>query len=147
MLGGSFFGGADGDSAPANAPAGDRALRGTEKAVGPPTRQELGHSTWTFLHKLAAKYPIDPTVQEQADMRTFFYVFSQRYPCDECAGHFRSMLEKYPPDTRSNTAMQAWLCMLHNNVNRRLGHSEFECTEEALTARWGGCGCEDGDAT
>jgi hypothetical protein len=30
-----------------------------------PTRAELGHSTWTFLHKMVARFPDDPTPVEQ----------------------------------------------------------------------------------
>jgi Erv1 / Alr family len=117
-----------------------------EYKASPPTRQELGRATWTFLHKLAAMYPDDPTAQEKADLLTFFRVFGAFYPCDECAGHFRDMLGRNPPEPASRTDLAMWLCERHNEVNRRLGHREFECTMEHIEARWGGCGCSEGDA-
>lgn len=59
------------------------------RAVSPPTRQELGRATWTLLHKMAAMYPKEPTEANKRDAAAFFDAFSQMYPCDECAGHFR----------------------------------------------------------
>lgn len=131
----------------AGAPPSTRALRGGGgappgledtmqallRATEPPTKQQLGHATWTFLHRMAAQFPAEPTAEEQASMASFFTLFGQWYPCHECAEHFRGMLSEFPPDTRSNLHLSMWLCRLHNIVNARVGHDAFECV--AVRAR------------
>jgi hypothetical protein len=56
------------------------------------TKEELGRSTWTFLHTLAAQYPEKPTKQQQKDVRTLMDCLTRAYPCGECAGHFMEVL-------------------------------------------------------
>ena len=108
----------------------------------PPTRQELGAAGWLVLHKIAAMWEQEPSPAQQEDMRTFWRLWGQYYPCPECAEHFRDMLETSPPVVTSNQAMGQWLCERHNEVNVRLGKPEFPCG--ALESRWGGCGCSEG---
>lgn len=79
----------------------------------------------------------------QEDMKTFFRLIGEFFPCDECARHFRGLLAEDPPDVRSNLYLSLWLCKAHNIVNRRVGNQEYPCTEEFITQRWGSCGCSD----
>jgi len=62
----------------------------TEQKECPADREELGRSTWLFLHTMAAYYPDSPTSRQQEDMRKFVSLFSQFYPCDDCAEHMRA---------------------------------------------------------
>ena len=55
----------------------------------PLDRQELGRSTWNFLHTMAAYYPDNPSLQQQDDMASFVKIFSKFYPCEDCASHLR----------------------------------------------------------
>ena len=74
------------------APSSIPTLRGSgvnEAVAGPPTRQQLGHATWTWLHTMAAAYSKQPTVEEQRDMLQLIQLFGKFFPCDECGQHFR----------------------------------------------------------
>lgn len=55
----------------------------------PLDKDELGKSTWGFLHTMAAKYPDKPTPTQKKDMCQFFTLFSKFYPCDHCAEGLR----------------------------------------------------------
>jgi len=58
----------------------------------------------------------------------------------ECAGHFRLILTKFPPQvsTRSNAA--AWACHVHNEVNKSLSKDVFDCSK---IGDFYDCGCAD----
>lgn len=120
----------------------DSALRGFASGAIP-TRQQLGRSSWTLLHRMAAQYPAEPSRQQEQDMQAFIHSLGQFYPCSECAGHFREMLARSPPTTHSGPALVAWFCHRHNEVNVRLGKTPFSCEPAALKERWGDCGCSD----
>lgn len=54
----------------------------------PVDKDELGQSTWTLLHTMAATYPDKPTEAQKADVKSFFGILSRTYPCDVCAKDF-----------------------------------------------------------
>ncbi|XP_028957951.2 FAD-linked sulfhydryl oxidase ERV1 isoform X1 [Malus domestica] len=62
------------------------------KSAAPLTKEELGRSTWTFLHTLAAQYPDKPTRQQKKDVKELMSILSRMYPCKECADHFQEIL-------------------------------------------------------
>ncbi|XP_019872173.2 FAD-linked sulfhydryl oxidase ALR [Aethina tumida] len=110
----------------------------------PLDKDELGSKTWGLLHTMAARYPEKPSEKQQDDMRTFFKVFSQFYPCDHCAEDFRKDLKSDPPRTESQEALSQWLCKMHNKVNVKTGKDVFDCSK--INERWrdgwldGSCG-------
>ncbi|KAJ4394871.1 hypothetical protein N0V93_004091 [Gnomoniopsis smithogilvyi] len=103
-------------------------------------KAELGHATWKFLHTMVARYPEEPTEEDQLALKTFITLFSRLYPCGECAEHFRQLLAKYPPQVSSRNAAAGWLCFAHNIVNKRLKKPEFDCTK---IGDFYDCGCAD----
>ncbi|KAJ2906106.1 hypothetical protein MKZ38_003143 [Zalerion maritima] len=105
-------------------------------------KAELGRATWKFLHTMMARYPENPTEDDQTALRTFMHLFGRLYPCGQCAEHFRMMLQKYPPQTSSRNAAAGWACFVHNIVNERIHKPEFDCN---TIGDFYDCGCGDED--
>ncbi|KAG8906835.1 hypothetical protein FRB99_006010 [Tulasnella sp. 403] len=107
----------------------------------PPDVEQLGRSTWTFLHTTAAYYPEKPTPAQQSDMLALLRALPTLYPCSWCASHLKDNLREFPPDkaVAGRGPLSKWLCDRHNDVNRRLGKDIFDCSK--TDERW-----KDGDA-
>jgi len=112
----------------------DRAVTDHQLGVCPPDRQELGVSTWSLLHSVAAYYPDKPTPAQQADAKIFLSTFSRLYPCHECAEDLRQDLKELPPKVSSSKEFSEWMCQLHNKVNVKLGKPTFDCSK--VFERW-----------
>ncbi|XP_057495226.1 FAD-linked sulfhydryl oxidase ERV1-like [Actinidia eriantha] len=110
------------------------------KSTTPVTKEELGRSTWIFLHTLAAQYPDNPTRQQRKDVKELMEILSRMYPCKDCADHFKEILRSNPVRAGSQAEFSQWLCHVHNVVNRSLGKVVFSC--ERVDARWGKLECE-----
>ncbi|GFG35954.1 hypothetical protein Cfor_10199 [Coptotermes formosanus] len=106
----------------------------SKKKECPLDKDELGNQTWGLLHTMAAYYPDKPTPEERSDMANFFTTFSKFYPCHECAKDLQEQLKLTPPVTDSQHALSQWLCRVHNNINRRIGKPEFDCSR--VNERW-----------
>ncbi|CAA7260407.1 unnamed protein product [Cyclocybe aegerita] len=100
----------------------------------------LGRATWKLLHTMTLRYPEKPTEDEREALSSYFHLSSRLYPCGECAAEFQLLLKKYPPQTSSRRAASLWLCAVHNEVNKRLKKSEFDCAH--LSDEYD-CGCGD----
>ncbi|CCK70134.1 flavin-linked sulfhydryl oxidase KNAG_0D03880 [Huiozyma naganishii CBS 8797] len=93
----------------------------------PPDVQKLGVASWDFLHSMAAKYPDQPTVTQEGEMKEFLKIFSHVYPCHWCAKDFEKYIEKHAPRTKSKEDLSRWMCEAHNSVNGKLGKPKFDC--------------------
>eukprot|EP00732_Lithocolla_globosa_P007427 Lithocolla_globosa_v1_NODE_9475_length_703_cov_3.158951.p1 type:complete len:151 gc:universal NODE_9475_length_703_cov_3.158951:670-218(-) len=123
------------DSKAAMTNSNNRPRKGKKKRVEcPPDKSEIGRSTWTLLHTMAAYYPKEPTDKQQNSMHQFLHSFSEFYPCSYCASHLREHMKQHVPDTSSRTALSLWLCQTHNEVNELLGKKQFDCNK--LEERW-----------
>ena len=56
----------------------------------------------------------------------------------ECAGHFRQLLAKWPPQVDSRSSAAAWACHVHNEVNKSLRKKLFDCSK---IGDFYDCGC------
>jgi FAD-linked sulfhydryl oxidase len=106
----------------------------------PPDVEQLGRSTWTLLHTIAAQYPAAPTLAEQLNAKTFIQSFSKLYPCWHCASDFQAWLKRdsNAPRVSSRDDFGRWLCEAHNAVNVKLGKKTFDCNrwEERWRTGW-----------
>ncbi|KAM0620764.1 hypothetical protein ACHAQG_007350 [Verticillium nonalfalfae] len=92
----------------------------------PPDVERLGNSSWTLLHSIAATYPENPSPAQKDDLRGFMRTFSRLYPCWVCAEDFQSYIKKDEVRVEGRQEFGNWLCMAHNEVNRKLGKKEFD---------------------
>jgi FAD-linked sulfhydryl oxidase len=104
----------------------------------PPDVEALGRSSWTLLHSIAATYPEQPTRSQQNDLLGFVHLFAKLYPCWTCAEDFQGYVAKSQPQVESRGKFGMWLCGAHNDVNRKLGKKEFDCSrwEERWRTGW-----------
>ena len=95
----------------------------------PPDVDELGRSTWTLLHSMAAHYPptAPPTMQSMTSQ--FLSLFSSLYPCWVCAEDFRDWMKEpgNEPKLQGQDEFGFWACRAHNAVNVKLGKPTFDC--------------------
>jgi FAD-linked sulfhydryl oxidase len=108
----------------------------------PPDVEQLGRSTWTLLHSMAATYPEKANTEHQDNMRGFLKFFSKLYPCWVCADDFQTWMAhpsgRNQPRLESRKEFGWWMCEAHNEVNRKLGKKEFDCRfwEERWRTGW-----------
>ncbi|KIW05780.1 uncharacterized protein PV09_03635 [Verruconis gallopava] len=98
--------------------------------------EQLGRSSWTLLHTMAATYPERPNAEQQRDAVSFVSSLSRLYPCHWCASDFQRWMKeaKNAPRVSSREEFSQWLCEAHNEVNRKLGKPEFDCAK--VDERW-----------
>ncbi|CAG8300302.1 unnamed protein product [Penicillium salamii] len=108
----------------------------------PPDVEQLGRSTWTLLHSMAATYPEKASTEHQSNMQGFLKFFSKLYPCWVCADDFQAWMAhpsgRNQPKLGSRKEFGWWMCEAHNEVNRKLGKKEFDCRfwEERWRSGW-----------
>lgn len=93
----------------------------------PPDVEELGKSTWTLLHSIAATYPDKPSKFQQDNLSQFMNSFSNLYPCFYCAEDFRDYIKENKIKVTNRDEFGNWLCNAHNAVNVKLGKPKFDC--------------------
>ncbi|KHO01094.1 augmenter of liver regeneration [Metarhizium album ARSEF 1941] len=107
---------------------GDATRPSKPRSDCPPDVEALGRGTWTLLHSIAASYPDSPSTSQQSDLLRFVKLFSKLYPCWVCAEDFRTYIGREVPRVGSRDDFGKWLCGAHNDVNRKLGKPEFDCS-------------------
>jgi len=112
----------------------DQSIIDRRSGLCPPDRGELGSSSWSLLHSLAAYFPSKPSVVEQEEAKQFMHLFSKLYPCHDCAEDLKKDLIDDPPKVASSDEFSQWMCELHNKVNLKLGKPIFDCSK--VFQRW-----------
>eukprot|EP00238_Polyblepharides_amylifera_P000017 CAMPEP_0196572528 /NCGR_PEP_ID=MMETSP1081-20130531/2571_1 /TAXON_ID=36882 /ORGANISM="Pyramimonas amylifera, Strain CCMP720" /LENGTH=160 /DNA_ID=CAMNT_0041889883 /DNA_START=84 /DNA_END=563 /DNA_ORIENTATION=+ len=98
------------------------------------TREDLGRSTWTLLHTIAAAFPDTPTRQQRKDAKIFVESLARIYPCAECSKHFQIIVKDNPVEAETGEKLSQYMCRLHNVVNRGIKKPIFNC--DKVEARW-----------
>lgn len=60
----------------------------------------------------------------------------------ECAGHFRQILQRFPPQVKTRSSAAAWACHVHNEVNTSLKKALFDCSH---IGGFYDCGCAENE--
>ncbi len=81
---------------------------------------KLGRSTWHLLHEIAAH--VEPDDTTEPSFRVFMHALSMIYPCEECRKHIKEYLSN-----RRVELSEKWVCEFHNDVNKRLNKSMYDC--------------------
>lgn len=107
-----------------------------ERKDCPADVERLGRHTWTFLHTAASYFPTVPTLLQQSSMLSLLNSMPVLYPCSHCAGELGDYMKLHPPTeaVKERTALERWLCEVHNDVNHKLGKEEFNCDKAG--ERW-----------
>ncbi|KAI9664851.1 MAG: hypothetical protein M1821_006299 [Bathelium mastoideum] len=103
-------------------------------------KAELGRAAWKLFHTTMARFPEKPSPDERNALHSYILLFARLYPCGECANHFQTILNKYPPQVTSRNTAAGWACHVHNEVNKSLDKEEFDCSK---IGDFYDCGCAD----
>jgi len=104
------------------------------KIEAPPDLTEIGRSTWTLLHTIAAYYPENPSEKKKEQVGKFIQDLSEVFPCRTCAEDFQEHISTTPINIKSRNDLSLWMCEAHNHVNERLGKPAFDCS--LVDQRW-----------
>lgn len=97
------------------------------KLLNETAKAELGRHAWYLFHTVLGRFPELPNKSEREDLLNYIRYFTKLYPCGDCATHFLTILERYPPQTSTRFAAATWGCAVHNEVNKRLSKPIYDC--------------------
>lgn len=95
--------------------------------------ETLGPYLWRVLHTVAFSLPPGTIeVRKREEISRFLDAMPGIFTCEECVGHFATLMRDMPPDFSSAEAFARWTVAAHNSVNSRLGKPTVSY-EEAIT--------------
>lgn len=75
-----------------------------------PSPAEVGRSTWTFLHVMAAAYPESPDDRTQREAFSLLKALGTLYPCRWCREDWSNYIMDHPPAVQSRHDLEQWMC-------------------------------------
>lgn len=92
------------------------------------SKQIWPRATWRTIHSFAAGAD---TYEKRIAFKQWILLTGKLIPCDECRQHFPLVLKRINIDDfmGSNIKLLQWTCLVHNDVNRRLGKEEIQFTD------------------
>eukprot|EP00930_Biecheleria_cincta_P072349 TRINITY_DN59759_c0_g1_i1.p1 TRINITY_DN59759_c0_g1~~TRINITY_DN59759_c0_g1_i1.p1 ORF type:complete len:142 (-),score=19.59 TRINITY_DN59759_c0_g1_i1:160-585(-) len=109
-------------------------LRSSNANPRPPSRAEIGRAAWRYVHCMAANYPEEPALSDQATALSWLRAFVRFYPCQLCGQEFIEVCSDLPPRLASRRDYAMWWCEAHNRVRNDLSQSLRRCEPEQLLA-------------
>ena len=93
-------------------------------------RSVWGPATWSFFHTSAAKLRPEFFTTTGKALLSHIIAICNNLPCPECASHASSYMQKLNMNNiQSKEDLIKMLFVFHNQVNTRIGQTEFEISE------------------
>jgi hypothetical protein len=83
-----------------------------------------GPSAWHFIHTMSFNYPVNPTVADKKNYRTYILNLVNVLPCGKCRNNLRENFKKLPltrNHMHSRDTFSRYIYDLHELVNHMLG--------------------------
>ena len=90
-------------------------------------KETLGRKTWAFLHELTNGYPEYISKELERKTALFLKLLSEIYPCKVCQTGFKKFIDTLPFKIGTKSDFQQYMCIFHNEVNKKLGKKTLEC--------------------
>tara|TARA_E500000178_G_C17024135_1_gene757083 strand:+ start:787 stop:1230 length:444 start_codon:yes stop_codon:yes gene_type:complete len=94
-------------------------------------KNSWGEYLWHTIHFVSLGYPNNPSSNDKKYYKDFYINLKNVLPCQECSEHYAENLKKYNIDKFLDTREKLfeWTILIHNEVNRMLGKSEWSVKE------------------
>lgn len=94
-------------------------------------KNSWGEYLWHTIHFVSLGYPNNPSSNDKKYYKDFYVNLKNVLPCQECSEHYEENLKKYNIDKFLDTREKLfeWTILIHNEVNRMLGKSEWSVKE------------------
>ena len=82
-----------------------------------------GNNAWSFIHYTALAYPDNPTDEDKANYKSFYYSLQNTLPCLKCSLNYKKNIQELPIDNSLGKTedLFRWTVAIHNMVNNELG--------------------------
>ena len=109
----------------ANAP-----MRQESSSERPDGRKKWGPHIWYFFHTVAEKVQDEHFPTVRCDLLKYIEIICKNLPCPSCAAHASDYISRVNIHSiQTKEDLKKLLYVFHNNVSKRIGHSEFLYSE------------------
>ena len=95
------------------------------------SKETWGPHLWYSMHFIALGFPNEASSIDKKNYKNFYINLPNVIPCEECSKHLAINLNNYQIDNylESREKLFQWTVIIHNEVNRMLGKSEWSVKE------------------